>query len=75
MRLLLFMDSLLELKRVHIERAKEITHVLIKIIRDFCFFDRDKEKNHNIDNLLNQLDKLDDDYNNLSRLADTIVFE
>ncbi len=28
----LFMDSLLELKRVHIERAK-----------DFCFFDRDRE--------------------------------
>jgi hypothetical protein len=133
------MDSLLELKRVHIERAKEITHVLIKTIRDFCFFDRDREvisdityditaagsaeksdlklliekfkTNLNqdrifivdlehycttivtqklyfcmndrsleksntriitIDNLLNQLDKLDDDYNNsLSRLADT----
>jgi len=38
-----FMDSLLELKRVHIERAKEITHVLVKTIRDFCFFDRDRE--------------------------------
>ncbi len=37
------MDSLLELKRVHIERAKEITHVSIKTIRDFCFLDRDRD--------------------------------
>ena len=39
----LFMDSLLELKRVHIERAKEITHVPIKTIRHFCFLDRDRD--------------------------------
>ena len=28
-----------------------------------------------IENLLNQVDKLDDDYNSLSGLVDTIVFE
>jgi len=137
-------DCLLELKRVYIEKAKESTYDLIKRIRDFCFFDRDREvvsdtthdfmvngsaekadlkllidkfnvylgqdrtfivdlehycttivtqnlyelasacmndrsleklnaKIITVDNLLNQLDKLDDDYNSLSRLS--IEFE
>ena len=140
----LLIDSLLELKRVYIEKAKESTFVLIKRIRDFCFFERDREvvsdtaheflvngsaekadlkllidkfnvfldhdrtfildlehycttivtqklyeiasactndrsleklstKIITVDNLLNQLDKLDDDYNSLSRV--TFVFK
>jgi hypothetical protein len=48
-------------------------------LASFCMNDRSLEKLNTkitiIDNLLNQLDKLDDDYNSLSRLADTIVFE
>jgi hypothetical protein len=140
----LLIDSLLELKRGYIEKAKESTFVRIKRIRDFCFFERDREvvsdtahdflvngsaekadlkllidkfnvylgqdrtfivdlehycttivtqnlyelasacmndrsleklntKIITVDNLLNQLDKLDDDYNSLSHVS--IIFE
>ncbi len=44
-----------------------------------CTIDRSLEKLNTkittIDNLPNNLDKLDDDYNSLFRLADTIVFD
>ena len=36
-------NALIEIKRVHTERAKNIIHDLIKLIRDFCFFDRDRD--------------------------------